>query len=151
MRTWLNAICLVISGMSISACLSETEREEATNPEEPITWPSGDWEYRAIPERQYRPVADANAPTIGELEDRGLVNVVYDGEMYACGPACDAVYVYAYFYGPEKRQFTCYRKAGEGLKSCLPQIAEFAEYVCPEPRKPLKLNEWPCRRLSLGD
>jgi hypothetical protein len=91
--------------------------------------------YTFTPEasRRYPQVMTPNAPTVAQLRRRGLEQSGWDAEPYACGPACDAVHIYAIFMGRRHQH---------------PALSEH-RYTCPNPRERMNPNEmnqdeWRC-------
>jgi hypothetical protein len=84
--------------------------------------------FKPDPKREYPSVSNAAAPTIGNLKKRGFQEVNQDGEPFACGPACDAVYIYARFMGERKKwpERSVYR------------------FTCPNPKSSVADDAWQC-------
>jgi hypothetical protein len=93
------------------------------------------YRFKPNPSRAHEPVNDPNAPTIRELKTKGLTNSGWDAEMYACGPACDAVYAYAVFIG---------------RRGAPPEPVEHL-YTCPNPGTFIAQDEWRCRTFRPSD
>lgn len=80
------------------------------------------------PRRQYPSVVDRGAPTIADLKARGLEQTGWDAIRYACGPACDAVYPYAVFFGRRARH----------------PATNAHLFTCPNPGRPGPQETWRC-------
>ena len=120
--------CIPIAAMA--ACSSEAETPPKRQPK--IVVQDQDFTFTPSPARKYAQVKDAAAPTIGQLKARGLKQSGWDADMYACGPACDAVYAYAVFMGHQHK----YPAKSQHL------------YTCPNPEKAMPQDDWRCIKFA---
>ena len=68
-----------------------------------------------------------------------------DAEMFACGPSCDGVHAYAYFFGREA-EYKIVDIAPNRKRRVLTREAEFM-FTCPDPLRPMDIEDWKCGRF----
>ena len=126
----LNGRLACVALAAFAGCTSAAENPADRQPKTAVQ--EQDYTFTPKAERKYGQVRDPAAPTIGQLKARGLKQSGWDADMYSCGPACDAVYAYAIFFGNRRT----YPAKNEHL------------YTCPNPEKAMAQDEWRCTKFA---
>ena len=135
-RNW-TILSLGIAAALVSACSTQSDDDY--------------YSFTPDPERVYTPITDAGAPAISDLKRQGLKQTYWDADHYACAADCDAMYVYAYYYGQATPDELCpsWRDESEGgLEACRKLLVDASEYVCPATDDQSNYDSWTCRRLD---